>query len=195
VPRAPSPAKGAGPPGDRATRPWGTRCLQGLGQRRWGCWHLTGLVAAGLVAACDATAADETPPTLEIGTGTWRFEPVPNGASLPLVRGAQGGWHLWVAVRLGGVPDDTGSIEIAHFPTAAPESVARTTHGVHLDPPNADGLRAYLGWPAVVADPACAVGHPYRVEIAFRPASGGRLSARLDVDVTPGDDPPPPCPH
>ncbi len=129
-----------------------------------------------------------------MGTGTWRFEPLEDGAALSLVRGAQGGWHLWVALRVHGVADDTGSLEVTHFPLATPESAARTSHGLRLDPPNAEGFRAYLGWPAILQDPACAVGRPYRVEVVFRPASGGRLTAHRDILIDPGDDPPPPCP-
>ncbi len=46
-------------------------------------------------------------PTLEVGTGFEAFEPIVDGAALPLVQGPQGGTiggsHFWVALRATGV--------------------------------------------------------------------------------------------
>lgn len=39
-------------------------------------------------------------PTLEIGTGIEGYEPVEEGAFIPMVHGAQGGWHLQGAARI-----------------------------------------------------------------------------------------------
>lgn len=155
-------------------------------------------VGAALSAgACLDVAAVEPPPeplpALEIGTGTYRFEPVPEGAGVPLVFGAQGGWHIWVAVRIQGLADDAGSFEVTHYPLDDPDAAARVSHGIRLDPPNTEGWRSYVGWPAMLTDAACGVDGLYRVEVVFRPASGGRLSAERDVVIEPGLHPPPPC--
>jgi hypothetical protein len=60
---------------------------------------VSALAGACLETPRDALPADEVP-VLEVGTGTYRFEPVTDGDTLPLVFGAQGGWHLWVAIRV-----------------------------------------------------------------------------------------------
>jgi hypothetical protein len=144
--------------------------------------------------ACDAAPdAPDDAPALEIGTGTWRFEAVEDGGAVPLVYGAQGGWHLWIALRVRGVEADSASVEFVHGPADAADGGSRTAHGIYLDPPDAEGRRVYLGWPAILRDPACAVGRRYRVEATLRPASGGRISASREVLVGPGDNPPPPC--
>ncbi len=153
------------------------------------------LVAALLsfVAACEAALEPEPATTLEIGTGTWRFEPVADGGEVPLVYGAQGGWHLWLAIRVRGVAADSASLEVVHYPLASPHEPVRVAHGVHLDPENPEGFRAYLGWPAILERPACSVGHRYRLEVTLRPATGGKLSAVREVVVGAGDHPPPAC--
>lgn len=47
------------------------------------------------------------PPLVEIGTGASRFEPLEDGQSMPLVAGAQGGFHLWISARARGIdPSD-----------------------------------------------------------------------------------------
>ena len=39
-------------------------------------------------------------PELEIGTGMEQYEPVADGADIPMVHGPQGGWHILAAVQL-----------------------------------------------------------------------------------------------
>lgn len=45
------------------------------------------------------------PPTafdVEVGTGMSDYQPIADGAEVDLVRGVQGGWHLWTAFRVRG---------------------------------------------------------------------------------------------
>ncbi|MBX3246908.1 MAG: hypothetical protein KF901_06985 [Myxococcales bacterium] len=155
------------------------------------------LTLAASIAIVWAGCGDEPPieedARVEIGTGTFRFVPVEDGDGVALAHGAQGGWHLWVSVRVFGVSTDEGSIEVIHYPADEERPASRAGHGVRLDPPDAEGGRAYLGWPAILRDPSCAVGELYRIEVVYRPATGGRLTAERDVTVLPGDFPPPPC--
>lgn len=55
--------------------------------------------APGLQIASDAVYGD---PTLELGTGTFAFEPLADDDPIALVAGAQGGWHLDATVRFTG---------------------------------------------------------------------------------------------
>lgn len=151
-------------------------------------WTL--LVLGGVVAGCTGGPVEES--SLELGTGTWRFEPLTDGDSVPLIRGAQGGWHIWLSVR-STAGEESGSLSIAVSPADETRPPQRTTIGVTLDPPDAEGRRVYLGWPAILEDPACAVGELLRIEATFVAPSGQRTTVEREVRVTGGDSPPPPC--
>lgn len=154
---------------------------------------LLALGVCGVAGCSSAPAASSGEPALELGTGTWQFEPVVDGQALPLVHGAQGGWHFWVAVRLTGVDADTGSLRIETQPADDSTPATTETIGVHLDPPDATGGRSYLGWRDILGDPSCAVGHTYRVRATLTLTSGMRASDERYIEVAPGDSPPPPC--
>lgn len=59
-------------------------------------------VLSGLVA-CDPCADVEGPFAAELGTGLDAFAPLEDGASLPYVRGLQGGTHVDGSVRVEGL--------------------------------------------------------------------------------------------
>lgn len=40
------------------------------------------------------------PTSIDVGTGQFQFEPVEEGEKLPIVAGPQGGYHVWLAVRV-----------------------------------------------------------------------------------------------
>lgn len=149
------------------------------------------------LSALLASACAGEPPldeaSLELGTGTWRFEPLEDGDEIPLVRGAQGGWHIWISVRADGLASELGSLELVVQPADESRPAQRTTIGVRLDPPDREGRRAYLGWPAILADPACTVGVMYRLEATLTDASGQRVRAERYVTITGGENPPPEC--
>lgn len=157
-----------------------------------------GLGAMCVLFACASACAGEAPiaegePRLELGTGTSRFEALQDGDEVPMVLGAQGGWHLWIAVRTENLDARIGSLTIEHQRVDESESAQTTTIGVQLDPPDALGRRAYLGWPAILADPACATGELVRVRATFVTSSGQRLEAEREVRAAPGLNPPPAC--
>lgn len=150
----------------------------------------------GLASSCAASSAAVHEPeqaSIEIGTGTWRFEPLVDGQEIPLVHGAQGGWHFWLAVRAHGITSDAGSLTFERQP--ADESAAPTTTsvGVHFDPEDAEGGRNYLGWPEILGSPGCAVGVLTRVHATLTLADGRTLEDEVFVTPTPGDVPPPAC--
>jgi hypothetical protein len=150
----------------------------------------------GLVASACAEAGpgpDPLEPRLEVGTGTVRFEALEDGAEVPLTKGAQGGWHLWIAVRAEGLDTGFGSLEIIQQPADESAPPQRSTVGVRFDPPDAEGRRVYLGWPAILADPSCSVGELLRIRATLTTPTGERLTAEREVIPTGGDHPPPPC--
>lgn len=152
--------------------------------------------AAGLIAGCAGAPVDPGEPEearLELGTGTWRFEPVEDGAELPMIHGAQGGWHVWVAIRTAGMDARVGSLVVELQPADESAPAQVTSLGVQLDPPDAEGRRSYLGWPAILPSPACSVGTMQRLRATFTSSSGERVSAERYLIAGPGDDPPGAC--
>lgn len=55
----------------------------------------------------------EGPPWLEVGTGSTAFEPLADGDAVELVMGPQGGWHIDVAARFGGM--SPAGLTLAYF--------------------------------------------------------------------------------
>jgi len=155
------------------------------------------LLVLGLAACgCAAAAPDPIEPegaALELGTGTWRFEPVEDGDEVPMIHGAQGGWHLWVAVRTDGMESRTGRLEIELQPADESSPPQTTSLGVQLDPPDAEGRMSYLGWPAILPDPACATGTMQRIRATFTTSSGERVTSERYVIAGAGESPPPAC--
>ena len=142
-----------------------------------------------------ATPAIDGPPEesqayLELGTGSWRFEPVTDGDEISLVRGAQGGWHLWVSVRVGDFAGDRGILTLEsqvadeHLPAQHSETVAR------LDPADSLGRRVFVGWPEVMAEPACLVDQMLRLRAVITDDDGHAIEDECYVMVRGGDDPP-----
>lgn len=132
-------------------------------------------------------------PTLELGTGTARFASIEDGDELPMIKGAQGGWHVWVSVRVAGLEDPTGSLVIEHQPADESEPAEAFRAGANFDPADAEGRRASLGWTAIFSDPSCSVGRLHRIRVTLTTARGERLSAERMIVPTGGDYPPPPC--
>lgn len=51
---------------------------------------------------------DAGPIAIELGTGADAFRPLPEGSDLEVVHGPQGGWHVELSARLGGLDPDGG---------------------------------------------------------------------------------------
>ena len=141
----------------------------------------------------EGCAADLEPQSLELGTGSWRYEPVQDGDDVPLIRGAQGGWHFWLSARISGVDVSEGRFTVELQPADEHREPEQTTLDVHLDPPDAQGRRAIVGWTAIVSDPACMIGEMMRVEALFDDQKGTTLRDEYYLRITGGSDPPPPC--
>lgn len=130
----------------------------------------------------------------ELGTGTWRFEALEDGQSVPLVRGAQGGWHVWVSVRVAESYDfERGRMQLTVQPADESGEPYEIDTELFFDPPNRAGYRNALGWPGIVADPACAVGELVRLQATLTLPDGTTFEDERMVLAGPGNDPPPAC--
>ena len=148
---------------------------------------------AGLAFGCAAPPiAEEEAAALEVGTGSWRFEALADGQEVELIRGAQGGWHVWVSFRVRGVPMERPPIRL----TLEPADGSRPPQEVFLELPfedaGEDGWRKRIGYTGIVNDPSCLVGELLRVSAELE-VDGEVLHSERDVMVMGGAYPPPPC--
>jgi hypothetical protein len=133
-------------------------------------------------------------PALEVGTGTWRFEALEDGQRVDMVRGAQGGWHVWVALRLSNVDAmDEGLLELSVGPADESGLPLETSAEVRFNPPDSQGRKTVLGWLGIVRDPACAVGNLLRVEATMTLPDGTVLEDEVMIEAGAGADPPDAC--
>jgi hypothetical protein len=97
-------------------------------------------------------------PAVEVGTGEAEFVEVAEGEEIALAEGAQGGYHLWVAVRATGLIPRRASLETVTFPedTERPRQFSvRTLDLARVDEPFVYGVAGLL---AVLSEPECHVG-------------------------------------
>lgn len=148
-------------------------------------------LALAFTLGCAAPTTGEQ--HVELGTGTWRFEPLVDGQEVDLVRGAQGGWHIWLGVRATHFDTDRALAVIELQPADELSEPRMIQTELYLGDADADGRRDFVGWPAIIGEPSCLVGELMRVSIELESSDGTpRLDERYVV-LGPGADPPPPC--
>lgn len=154
------------------------------------------LLVLGAALALAAGCATEAPPgeaSLELGTGSWRFEPVTDGDTVSLVRGAQGGWHFWLSLRAQGMSGEYNTMRLELQPADESAPAQRNELPVYLEPPDEDGVRLATGLTAILADPGCAVGELLRVRVTMTADDGTEIVDERYLMIDPGPDPPPAC--
>jgi hypothetical protein len=147
--------------------------------------RLVGLMAL-LAAACDAgarstahDAGDEQPGTVALGSGESAFEPTTEAQHLKLYAGTQGGHHVWLSYRVFGLMLDDVRMELDVVP-APPARPAHSDVMLDLDPV-ADGGGEFIGWPAQILDPECAVGSVVSISLRLTDARGRQASGSMTV--------------
>lgn len=150
-------------------------------------------ILVALLVGCATEVVDdvEHPASLELGAGSWRFEPLADGEELELIRGAQGGWHVWISLRTRGLGDDpvvTLSLQ--------PEDESREPSVTHvrpnLDPEDDEGYRDLVGHTQIIDEPSCMVGEMMHLEASVE-VDGEVLRSDRYFVVLGGAFPPPSC--
>ncbi|MEC7525636.1 MAG: hypothetical protein VYE22_37485 [Myxococcota bacterium] len=116
-------------------------------------------------------------PSAELGTGLDAFEPLAEGQPLPMVPGAQGGFHLWLSVRAG----RARAITLI----AAPVEAGRPRQDLRLG----EGAPR-VGIPFVLSSPECFVDRDVQLELEV---DDGAAILRDRVRVRPFGDVPGEC--
>ncbi len=151
------------------------------------------LVIVSLVGGCGR--GDEGGQVgLELGSGSWRFESVTEGADLDLVRGAQGGWHVWLSFRTRGFSSDRAMLHIETQVADESRPPQYTELEVTLERPDHQGQRYFIGWPEMLSDPGCWVDQLTRVQARMTdPNTAEYIETELYFETRGGDEPPPAC--
>lgn len=135
-----------------------------------------------LACACGDDPAP-APPALQIGGGEVYFEPLMAGQMQQLYAGTQGGYHLWLSFR---APLEPGlvTMELDMFPQVPSRSTHSYLDIYFAEVPDEPGLAEYVGWPAQLLDPECAVDKPVHIHARFTDQAGTEVEAELELIPT-----------
>jgi hypothetical protein len=140
---------------------------------------LAALTLCLLLVACGEDGP-EVAPALELGTGEWQFETMAAAQRVQLVAGTQGGFHVWLSMRAQGFAGERLRMQLQLRSARAP--VASSDLSLAFEP-NEEGALEFVGWPAQLLDPWCAVDVPLTVEVTLSDAA--RHSASATVEIVP----------
>lgn len=124
-------------------------------------------------ASPDAVAAG---PRVVLGTGREAFEALASGASVPLIKGIQGGFHVWTSFLAYGFDTDVMRMELVTRWDGLDESALDVAGNVRVSPTtDAAGAPALvsLGWPAGIFNPVCAHGRQLALDLTVRDTQAG----------------------
>lgn len=121
---------------------------------------------------------------LQIGSGEVRFEPIEDGQELPLYAGTQGGYHVWLSFRAPLAPGlVTMELDLAPAPGSRESHSALSIPFEEVE--GAPDLAEFIGWPAQILDPECAVHQPVQVHVRFVDSRGVSVASEIEVVPTP----------
>lgn len=133
-------------------------------------------VGCGSGGGSSESAADA--PRVVLGTGRLAFEPLDSGASVPLIAGIQGGYHVWVSFLAYGFETEILNMALA---TRLDDRVESFPAPVRVSAkPGTDSAGApagvMLGWPAVLVDARCSNGREIEVDLDVTDSNGRSAS-------------------
>lgn len=132
---------------------------------------LASLAALPLLAAC----GDATAPEVVLGTGEARFEAIVGEPRLPLVRGVQGGSHVWASFLAYGFSDPQldmllttrwVDVEGTRRVMRNPLTLRQVTDDV------GEPALSFSGYPAQIDNARCAHGQRLHIELVLSDGSG-----------------------
>ena len=142
------------------------------------------MFASSLLFSCgDDAASQPAVPELEIGQGEVYFESVTPDQMLPLHAGTQGGYHIWLSFR---APLEPGLVTMElDMEPLGPSRVTHSYLDIYFAPvPDQPDLAEYVGWPAQLLDPECAVDEPVHIHARFVDQAGTEVEAEIDLIPT-----------
>jgi len=148
----------------------------------WFCGAVLPVLAGAVllpIAGCDSRGGSGGDPgelAVVLGTGVDRYEPLEGEPTLTLIKGFQGGFHVWVSFLVYGFETSILRMELdtawdGNVDSVIPMDGNVRTRGV--TDAAGDPAQVLLGWPAVIYEPQCAHGRRIRLDITVRDESNG----------------------
>lgn len=143
-------------------------------------------------AGCDSDGASDdgggapSEPAVVLGTGVDGYEPIEGEPTLTLIKGLQGGFHVWMSFLAYGFDTNVLRMELATSWDGYVESIIPMQGNVRMrDALDAAGhpAQVLVGWPAVIHDPTCAHGRRIRLDITVRDQTNGTEASDTRVFV------------
>jgi hypothetical protein len=141
---------------------------------------LVALAVVGMGCASEASPPGDMSGTrVVLGTGVAEYAPLADGATVPLIKGIQGAFHVWVSFLAYGFDSDVLRMDLTtrwdgrdDTPLGGPGNVRlRAT----TDAAGVPAL-ATVGWPALVFDATCGHGRRLRIELTVLDTEGRSAS-------------------
>lgn len=109
------------------------------------------------------------------------FEPLAADQEVPLVAGAQGGYHVWLSMRASGLCAGRNDVRLEVIPSGSARESQSNVRMAFTQVEGEPGVVEQIGWPARVLEPWCAVGDPVRLSVTVTDADGQSAKAAIDV--------------
>ena len=143
-------------------------------------WGLIALALVGCGADALPSESGGLPATrVVLGTGEDAYEPLAEGATVPLIKGIQGAFHVWTSFLAYGFDTDVLRMDLTTRWEGRPDSVLGAPGNIAVRPTeDAAGAPALasVGWPAVVFDATCGHGRQLRIELTVLDTEGRTAS-------------------
>jgi hypothetical protein len=154
-------------------------CSRGSRQRPCAALLIVALACSGCGPQDEGIEGIEgTPNALAVvlGTGVDSFEPIEAEPTLGLIKGFQGGFHVWVSFLAYGFDSTVLRMELETAWEGDADSTLPMAGNVRIrDVGDASGkpARGLVGWPAIIYDPTCAHGRRIRLDLTVRDRTNG----------------------
>jgi hypothetical protein len=125
-----------------------------------------------------------------LGTGREEFEPLGSESTIAVIKGFQGGFHVWVSLRAYGFETDVVRMDLSTRWGSGDESLLEMSGVVGLQPgTDAAGAQVLTmaGWPALVFDPRCANGQALDVAVSVTDGHSAGDTRRWILNVAEAD--------
>lgn len=133
-------------------------------------------------AICPDAGEAAVEPFVTIGTGTSRYETLTAGESVDIIQGPQGGYHVWGALRAGGI--DPHGVTL-NFGLYLGEKLVAEAHYqddlVATQVPEAPYEYTRVAVILIENDPGAVTDRPARLTVELVPADGPPLTDEVEV--------------
>jgi hypothetical protein len=147
-------------------------------------------LALPFVSSAVACSGAATEPFVDVGSGRQRYRPLDDGDAIAFHQGPQGGWHLYVSLRAGGLAPAGAKLTLERWLEARGPSDRdwKQTSYIETDlsPVSGEPLVELVGWLTVLSQPECYLGRRLHIAVQIEDRRGRVAEADRIVVPSPG---------